>query len=213
MTSWLHEQRLAAVLGALRDCRARTVLDLGCGDGALLMRLAADPAIERIVGVDLSAEALARLRTDLGRLPGGQGNTVALIHGSLTDLGSDLAGFDAAVLVEVIEHIDPDRLSTVARAVFGDLAPATVIVTTPNSEFNALLGVPTHRFRHPDHRFEWGRAKFRAWAEGVAGRHGYDSAISDIGAHPTLGGPTQMAIFTRRAENGKREVASPPHGL
>jgi hypothetical protein len=107
-----------------------------------------------------------------------------------------LTGFDAATLVEVIEHIEPDKLSLVERAVFRDMRPALVIVTTPNSDFNALLGVPGHRMRHPDHRFEWGSARFRAWAAGVARRNGYDVTCGNVA------GGTQMAVFRLALDAG-----------
>lgn len=197
LTTWLHEQRLNAVLGVVEQCRARTVLDLGCGEGDLLVRLAARPRIERIVGLDPCRPSLARLRARLAALGAAAGTArIALVHGSLMDAGAGFTGFDCAVLSETIEHIDPDRLALVERAVFARLRPAAVAVTTPNAEFNALLGVPAHRLRHRDHRFEWGRARFRRWACGVAARNGYDVVLSDIaGSHPRLGGASQMAVF------------------
>lgn len=200
MTTWLHEQRLAAVLAAVRACGARTVLDLGCGDGALLIRLAREPAIQRIVGLDLSAQALETLRRRLEAVPAAARRKVSLLHGSMTEPDVDLKGYDAALLVETIEHLDPARLSVLERAVFRNIVPATVVITTPNSEFNALLGVPGHRFRHPGHRFEWDREKFRSWGDGAARRNGYDVAFEDVGgAHPVHGGASQMAIFRRGA--------------
>ena len=198
--TWMHEQRLAAVLAALRAVGAETVLDLGCGDGPLLLRLAQEPAIRRIVGVDLSAEALERLRTSLSAVADDVRRKVELVHGSMTEANEALTGFDAAVLVETIEHIDPDRLSLLERAVFRDMRPKSVIITTPNSDFNALLGVPRHRLRHCDHRFEWGRAKFQSWAGGVAQRHAYTVSFEDVaGDHWASGGATQMALFRRQA--------------
>lgn len=209
MTSWLHEQRLEAVHGAVRASGARTVLDLGCGDGDLLSRLAGDPGIERIVGVELSPGALARLRARLGDAARDRGACeLAFLHGSITEQGPALAGFDCAVLVETIEHVDPGRLSALERAVFGRMRPLTVVVTTPNAEFNPMLGVPAHRFRHPDHRFEWDRARFARWARGVATRNGYRVECSDIaGAHPVHGGASQMAVFTRALAAGERPAA------
>jgi len=196
MTTWLHDQRLDAVGAVVAASRARTVLDLGCGDGDLLMRLAVAPGIERIVGVDLRRDALDRLRLRLKALDGDSIAAVDLIHGSLTEGGAALAGFDCALLIETIEHIDPARLSVLERAVFARMRPTLVVATTPNAEFNPLLGVPAHRFRHPDHRFEWDRARFRHWAAGVASRNGYNVACSDIaGCHPELGGASQMAVF------------------
>jgi 3' terminal RNA ribose 2'-O-methyltransferase Hen1 len=204
MTTWLHEQRLEAVLAAIRECGAESILDLGCGDGALLIRLAREPKVSRIVGIDLSSDSLAQLRKKLEPLPVEYREKVELIHGSISESQRVLAGFDAAVLVETIEHIDPDRLSMIEHRVFHDMRPETVVITTPNSDFNSLLGVPQHRHRHPDHRFEWGRAKFRSWAEGVAERNGYAVTCRDVaGAHPVHGGASQMALLMRGRTAGK----------
>ncbi|WP_439574246.1 methyltransferase domain-containing protein [Phreatobacter sp.] len=202
MTSLLHEQRLADACEAVRQCGARSVLDLGCGDGDLLVRLASEPQIERIVGVDICAASLQRLRARLEALGVKATGHVELVHGSMITNGAAFKGFDCAVLIETIEHIDPDRLSVLERTVFAEMRPRTVIITTPNAEFNRLLDVPPHRFRHPDHRFEWDRAKFQRWAEGVAGRNGYRVACRDsAGCHPTLGGASQMALFAVAAHH------------
>lgn len=196
MTTWLHEERLAAVLAAVRMRAPRSVLDLGCGDGALLTRLAEEPGIERLVGLDAARDALERLRGRLAGRPEGARPSIRLVHGSISEAGKALTGFDCAVLVEVIEHVPPERLGEVERAVFGRMRPRAVVLTTPNAEFNALLGVPPHRFRHPEHRFEWSRARFALWARGVAERHRYRVALSPVaGHHPTLGGASQMAVF------------------
>ncbi|MFN4231297.1 methyltransferase domain-containing protein [Parvibaculum sp.] len=197
MTTWLHEQRLAEAREVVRQCGARTVLDLGCGDGDLLVRLAVEPQIERMVGVDVCEESLERLRARLEALDGTETADVELVHGSMIEGGAAVAGFDCAILIETIEHIDPDRLSVLERTVFAGMRPATVVITTPNAEFNPLLGVPPHRFRHPDHRFEWDRARFQRWARGAAGRNGYQLVCRDIaGYHPAFGGASQMAVFT-----------------
>ncbi|MEX2450676.1 MAG: methyltransferase [Rhodospirillales bacterium] len=196
MTTWLHEQRLEAARKVVCASGASTVLDLGCGVGDLLTRLVIEPQIERIVGVDLCRESLGRLRRRLEALEREAKAQVDLIHASMTDDGTSLAGFDCAVLIETIEHIDPHRLSVLERAVFAKMRPGTIIITTPNAEFNRLLGVPIHRFRHPDHRFEWDRAKFQRWVRGVASRNGYNVTCRDIaGSHLALGGASQMAIF------------------
>src|SRR5207247_4185101 len=124
---------------------------------------------------------------------------VQLIHGSLVYRDARLAGFDAAAVVEVVEHLDPSRLASFERVVFEHARPTTVVVTTPNREYNARFPtLPAGRMRHRDHRFEWSRAEFHAWAERVASSHGYSARFLPVGrVDPDVGPPTQMAVFTR----------------
>ncbi|MDP1670132.1 methyltransferase domain-containing protein [Phaeovulum sp.] len=195
MTSWLHEERLAAAQAVVVASGASSVLDLGCGDGDLFIRLAREPQITRLVGIDLSPEALARLRERL-KSEAPTACSIELHLASMTRYERRFGGFDCAVLIETIEHLEPESLSMLERAVFGGMRARLVVVTTPNAEFNPLLGVPAHRFRHPDHRFEWSRERFGRWAQGVAERSGYSVSRRDLGGgHPELGGASQMAVF------------------
>ncbi len=197
MPTSLHEDRLEIVVNALCRHGARRVLDLGCGDGPLLLALAENTFFEQILGLDISRAALEDCRRNLQNAGVEIGQRVRVMNDTFAEKNSDYVGFDAAVLLETIEHIAPDRLSKVERAVFGGFRPLLVLITTPNQECNELLGVPAHRLRHPGHEFEWDRAKFEAWATGVAGRNGYGVSFSGIGMpHPVLGSPSQMALFT-----------------
>jgi len=199
MTTALHEDRLAAVAQAVAQTGARTVLDLGCGEGDLVLRLSEIPGIDRITGIEIDADRLRRAQARLAEAPP-QDARVQLACSSLTRAHPNLAGYDCACLVEVIEHLPQADINRLERAVFAGMRPGHVIVTTPNAEYNPVLGVPPHRFRHADHHFEWDRARFARWGRGVAERSGYAVAFRDIcGAHPTLGGPTQMAVFRHRS--------------
>ena len=150
------------------------------------------------MGLDISPKALEQCARDLQNAGFTQGRRIQLLKESFAETNARFTGFDAAVLLETIEHIPPDRLSKVERAVFGGFRPATVLITTPNQECNEILGVPAHRLRHPGHAFEWSRAKFETWAQGVAGRNGYGVSFTGLGpAYPVLGSPSQMALFTR----------------
>lgn len=198
----LHEQRLRAVLAAIQESGAQKVLDLGCGEGRLLQKLLWETKAKQITGLDISSRALekARDRLRLDQLPPHQAERVKLIHGSLTYQDVRLAGHHIAALVEVIEHLDLARLGALERTVFGSARPEIVLVTTPNREYNARYEfLPEGELRHDDHRFEWSRAEFAAWADTVAERFAYDVRITPIGPEdPELGAPSQMATFTRR---------------
>jgi 3' terminal RNA ribose 2'-O-methyltransferase Hen1 len=195
----LHEQRLAAVLGALKSAGAKSVLDLGCGEGELLRLLIEDRAFSRILGMDVSTRSLQRAadRLELDRLPAR--GRLELIQGSLTYRDKRLNGFDAAAVVEVIEHLDPTRLAAFEKVVFACARPQSVVITTPNVEYNSRFeGLTEGRLRHPDHRFEWRRAEFASWATAVADAHGYAVSFSGVGPEDDeVGPPTQMAIFRR----------------
>ncbi len=200
----LDEQRLGAVVAALKAAGATRVLDLGCGEGRLLKALLDDKSFEQIVGVDVSHRALERARERLrvDRLPTKQQERLSLLQGSLTYRDTRLAGYDAAAIVEVIEHLDPPRLSAFERALFEFARPGTVVVTTPNAEYNVRFeSLPAGQPRHRDHRFEWARAEFLSWADGVAQRFGYAVRFLPVGSEdPALGPPTQMAVFTSMAD-------------
>jgi 3' terminal RNA ribose 2'-O-methyltransferase Hen1 len=158
-----------------------------------------DRYFTEIVGVDVSARALqyAARKLHLDRLPAQVAERLTLRQGSLTYTDAALKGYDAAVLMEVIEHVDPPRLASLEHAVFGAARPRAVVVTTPNAEYNVRYEtLEAGRMRHRDHRFEWTRAEFAAWADAVGERRGYAveyRAVGDIDIE--LGSATQMAVF------------------
>ncbi|MGW5014544.1 3' terminal RNA ribose 2'-O-methyltransferase Hen1 [Micromonospora chalcea] len=201
----LAVRRREAVLAALRDSGASRVLDLGCGGGALLTALVADRRFTEVVGVDVSDRSLglAARRLRLDRLPERQRDRIRLWQSALTYRDDRLRGYDAAVLMEVVEHLDPPRLPALEDAVFGHARPGTVVVTTPNVEYNVRYeGLGPGRFRHADHRFEWTRAEFAAWVDQVAAAHGYTAVVGGVGDDdPEVGAPTQMAVLTRADRN------------
>ncbi|GAA1118266.1 3' terminal RNA ribose 2'-O-methyltransferase Hen1 [Nocardiopsis composta] len=197
----LAAQRAAAVLDVLKAEGARRVLDLGCGTGTLVARMLGDAFFERVTGVDASAlnvqRARRRLRVD--QLPEPARRRLRLFPGSAVYRDERFAGHDAVVLMEVVEHVDEGRLGALERVVFGSAAPAAVVVTTPNAEYNVHYeGLPEGGMRHSDHRFEWTRAEFAGWAERVAGEYGYRVRYLPVGREDQrTGAPTQMGVFTK----------------
>ena len=197
----LADVRMEAVVEALKESGASRVVDLGCGEGRLLEQLLKDPRFQEIVGVDVSARALEAADRRLERVPERQRRRIKLLQGALTYRDRRIEGFDAVAVVEALEHLDPDRLGAFERALFAFAKPETVVVTTPNREYNVNYpGIGPDGLRHADHRFEWTRSEFAAWANAVAGAHGYSVEFEPVGeVDPALGAPTQMGRFRRCA--------------
>lgn len=203
----LHEVRLLTACARLRDCGATSVLDLGCGEGKLLRLLAKEKQFRHITGMDVSVRSLeiAAGKLNLQRLPDREKDRFKLFQGSLTYRDSRLEGYDAAALVEVIEHVDPGRLPALERSVFQYARPRTVVVTTPRADYNVKYeSLADGAFRHSDHRFEWTEAEFQQWCAGIGERFGYTFEVEQVGEmDPDFGAPSQMAVFTRKEETKK----------
>jgi 3' terminal RNA ribose 2'-O-methyltransferase Hen1 len=200
-TQSLNEMRLGTVLAVLKAGGATSVLDLGCGEGKLLRLLLKERQFTRIVGLDVSHRTLEMAMDKLhyDRLPALQKERLKLLHGSLMYRDERLAGFEAAAVVEVIEHLDPPRLAAFERVLFECARPKQVVITTPNREYNVKWEtLPAGKFRHRDHRFEWTRAEFQNWANRIAARFGYHVRFLPVGPEDSaVGAPTQMGVFER----------------
>ncbi len=197
----LNEQRLGMVAAALKATGAKRVVDLGCGEGKLLRELLKEKQFEEIVGMDVAFRSLeiAKDRLRFDDMPARQQSRIRLLHGSLTYRDKRFAGFDAAAVVEVVEHLDPPRLAAFERVLFEFARPETVVLTTPNREYNVVWPtLAAGALRHEDHRFEWTRAEFQAWATGLAQRFGYTVEFRAVGPeYADLGSPTQMGVFQK----------------
>lgn len=201
----LHEQRLGTVLAILKQSGAQRVLDLGCGEGRLLRLLLNERKFTKILGMDVSYRTLgiAADRLKLEQMPERQRQRIELIHGSLMYRDPRLEGYDAAAVVEVIEHLDPPRLAAFERVLFECARPATVVITTPNREYNVKWeALPAGTFRHKDHRFEWTRTEFQTWAENICQRFGYSVRFLPIGPEDAeVGAPSQMGVFEVKSKS------------
>ncbi|MFJ4831351.1 class I SAM-dependent methyltransferase [Streptomyces sp. NPDC088747] len=113
---------LAAALGPATG-GAKTVLDIGCGDGSAAATAAPLLAGHRLVGVDWSQDALRRAHA----------HVPYAIRGELTDGGLPFtaASADAVLFSEVVEHlVDPDSALDEIRRV---LRPGGhLMLSTPN---------------------------------------------------------------------------------
>lgn len=197
----LNTRRMEAVKNAVLASGAASVIDLGCGECRLTSLLLNEPQIRKVTACDISVSVLekAAQRLHLDRMQTYRKNKLTLIQASLTYRDKRFEGYECACVVEVIEHIEPMRIPAFERAVFEFAAPKTVILTTPNKEYNENYEhMQENAFRHGDHRFEWTRAEFRHWTEHICEKFGYTCEISGIGdIDDNLGTPTQMGVFTK----------------
>jgi len=195
----LHQQRLKLVLDKLKESGAKKVIDLGCGEGKLIRMMLKEKQFQNITGMDISYNELTKCKERLhwNEMAPKQKERIELFQGALTYKDKRLEGFDAAAIVEVIEHLDEDRLKSFERVVFECAKPKTVVLTTPNGEYNVLYEtLETGNMRHDDHRFEWSRKEFEDWANSVAETNNYKVNFHPIGeVDEKVGSPSQMAIF------------------
>ncbi len=197
----LNERRLAAVRDAVIESGAGSVIDLGCGEGRLTAMLLEEKQLTRVTAADVSVSALEKAKKVLkfDRMPPYRKKKLTLMQASLTYRDDRFSGYDCACIVEVMEHLDPLRIPAFERVIFEYALPSTVIVTTPNSEYNAHYEwLPEGDMRHDDHRFEWTREEFGKWTEHICSEFGYTVEITGIGdTDDKFGSPTQMGVFRR----------------
>ena len=197
----LNKQRLHAVLETLKENNVKRVIDLGCGQGNLLKILLKDDFFTQITGLDVSSRALkiTQERLDRLHLPRKQWERLQLLQSALTYKDKRISGYEGATVIEVIEHLDLPRLAAFERVLFEFAQPKTVVVTTPNFEYNVKFeNLPAGKFRHRDHRFEWTRAEFQTWGKNVAQKFGYNVQFEPIGDdNSEVGSPTQMGVFIK----------------
>ena len=209
----LNEQRLHAVVETLKENNVKRVIDLGCGQGNLLKILLKDDFFTQITGLDVSYRALeiTQERLDRLHLPRKQWERLQLLQGALTYKDKRISGYDGATVIEVIEHLDLPRLAAFERVLFEFAQPSTVVVTTPNIEYNVkFANLPAGKLRHKDHRFEWTRAEFQTWGKSIAEKFGYSVQFKSIGDNdPEVGSPTQMGVFIKVKSQSSPRVSAP----
>ncbi|KAJ2852246.1 hypothetical protein IWW36_000388 [Coemansia brasiliensis] len=218
----MWEQRRICIAQTLYQHRVQKVLDVGCGEGNVLAFLVApgpndEHPIVQLYGIDIDANALLAARDRL--LPDEADRrdlrvdplSVQLFHGDATMHVPSISP-DAVVCSEVIEHIsETDEVPALTRAILGSYRPRLAVFTTPNAEFNVnfpalAYGMPNAQFRHSDHKFEWTREQFGAWAAQAASMYGYTVELRGIGFSmrnaaddfKPNGGCSQMAVFVRK---------------
>ena len=195
----LNTMRMETVKNAVLESGAEKVIDIGCGEGKLVSMLMEESSIKKITACDVSVKILekAAKRMRFDKMPQNRRDKLEFIQGSLTYRDKRFEGYDCACVIEVIEHIEPMRIPAFERVVFEFAKPKTVIVTTPNVEYNVNYeNLGEGKLRHADHRFEWNREELKTWTEHICEKFGYSCTIKNIGEYDEkTGSPTQMGVF------------------
>ena len=198
----LHQQRLNKAFDLLKASRAESVLDIGCGEGKLLKLLLKEGQFKKIAGMDVSFGELQKAKENLylDQASPAMRERIKIFQGSVTYKDERLKGFDAAVLVEVIEHLDEERLPAMEKVVFGFPKPTSVILYTPKAEYKVVFEkLQAETFRHDDHRFEWTRKEFADWCNKICNEYKYEVEIIPVGQEEeNIGAPSQLAIFKKK---------------
>ena len=189
----LNTMRYEAIVNQVKQLQHSIVIDMGAGEGKLTEQLAQIKTIDKLYAVDPSNAALMKMTK---RFSDAEFSVTPTIQwGSLYYEEDNFRKADVFILCEVIEHINEDRLPQLMHLITDTYAPKSIIITTPNAEYNRVYEL--QQMRHDDHRFEWTRAQFKAWCSKVSPQ--YELHFEGIGVeHPAYGTPTQMCVMTRR---------------
>ncbi|MDN4617361.1 3' terminal RNA ribose 2'-O-methyltransferase Hen1 [Paenibacillus sp. PsM32] len=196
----LNELRYRAIVEQVSLLPQRKqVIDFGAGEGKLSVRLGQIEGVEQVWAVEPSMQSQLRAIDRFAKLEGRTDDVIPVITtGSLFYRDERWIDQDVIILCEVIEHINEVRLPQVIHTLFTDYRPQTLIITTPNREYNEVYDMDTEEIRHADHRFEWTRAEFEQYCTQWIQNRPYTFTISGIGEkHEQYGQPTQMVVFHR----------------
>lgn len=196
----LNELRYRAIVEQVSLLPQRKqVIDFGAGEGKLSVRLGQIEGVEQVWAVEPSMQSQLRAIDRFAKLEGRTDDVIPVITiGSLFYRDERWVDQDVIILCEVIEHINEVRLPQVIHTLFTDYRPQTLIMTTPNREYNEVYQMDADEIRHTDHRFEWTRAELEQYCTQWIQNRPYTFTISGIGdKHEQHGQPTQMVVFRR----------------
>ncbi|WP_141431100.1 3' terminal RNA ribose 2'-O-methyltransferase Hen1 [Bacillus sp. 03113] len=196
----LNELRYQAVVEKIKSLSQRaSIVDFGSGEGKLSVRLSNIPDVKEVLAVEPSETAQLRAIQRFEKASYNQTHVSPTpILGSLFYYDERLLNKDVMILCEVIEHIDEYRLPNIMKTIFREYQPKTLIVTTPNREYNEVYAMD-EIVRHSDHRFEWTRQEFKSKCETWIKNVLYSMEFEGIGLeHEEYGHPTQMCTFVRK---------------
>lgn len=195
----LNDMRYEKIIETASRLKPKSVVDFGSGEGKLAVQLGFMDGIEELLAVEPSQSETLKAIRRFEKVKGQAGFIEPeTLWGSLFYYDERLKGKDLIILCEVIEHIDAERLPKALDTILHSYAPESLIITTPNREYNELYDMDNH-FRHDDHRFEWTRKEFQDWCSERNHQDHYELEFSGIGEEQELQGqPTQMCVFKRK---------------
>jgi len=173
---YAHEQRID-VVESLIDFK-RSIIDFGCGHGDFAKRLnhRLEKTNKRYYAIDKDDEMLRVVKKrmkDAENVIFGASFPEDMIEGEDFDV----------IMSEVIEHMKKDEATKVVKDILGKQHVKSLIITTPNKDFNTFFLFYDDEMRYEDHQFEMGKEEFIKWVGEITGdiKNGLGLQLLEIG--------------------------------
>lgn len=179
-----------------------TIIDYGCSEGKLSLKindiLKARNKKFTIYAYDINDRAYKRL----SKVKNIKFYQMNLLYPNTKILPRKV---DFLLLSEIIEHFDERERKVIYDTIINELNPTYVILTTPNKEYNTVLGMQENEKREAGHKIEFTPEQYEKEILQIFHTNHYESVDFAITEEKTIDtdvmnlyGPSFMTLFINR---------------